>query len=196
MRRGALGEDLTQVMASRTGMLASRRESLLRKVGRTAAVSVEVLIGPPDRRAEQPGSLRQFPRDDEHCRRALAHRAHRVGDPGQRGAVGLVGPGDQVSDHPALDTGDFVRTEIGERPEPEPLAMISAYLRGDKNLSPEAAAALEAVIKVTYDQLPSAPTKDCPWCTGVDARARRTQPRVRSVPSWAWKISTGSTRLS
>lgn len=59
-----------------------------------------------------------------------------------------------------LDTDDFVRTEIGERPEPEPLAMISTYLRGDKNLSPEAAAALEAVIKVTYDQLRSAPAKD------------------------------------
>lgn len=59
-----------------------------------------------------------------------------------------------------LDTDDFVRTEIGERPEPEPLAMISTYLRGDKNLSPEAAAALEAVIKVTYDQLRSTPGKD------------------------------------
>jgi transcriptional regulator with XRE-family HTH domain len=59
-----------------------------------------------------------------------------------------------------LDADDFVRTEIGERPEPETLAMISTYLRGDKNLSPEAAAALEAVIKVTYDQLRSTPGKD------------------------------------
>ncbi len=59
-----------------------------------------------------------------------------------------------------LDTDDFVRTEIGERPEPEPLAMISTYLRGDKSLTPEAAEALEAVIKVTYDQLRSNPPRD------------------------------------
>lgn len=56
-----------------------------------------------------------------------------------------------------LDTDDFVRSDLTERPEPEPLAMISTYLRGDKNLKPEAAAALEAVIKVTYEQLRSMP---------------------------------------
>ena len=39
-------------------MLASRRLSLLLKVGRTAVVPGEVLIGPLDRRAEQPGSHR------------------------------------------------------------------------------------------------------------------------------------------
>ncbi len=56
-----------------------------------------------------------------------------------------------------LDTDDFIRSDLGERPEPEPLAMISTYLRGDKNLKPEAAAALEAVIRVTYEQLRSTP---------------------------------------
>lgn len=40
-----------------------------------------------------------------------------------------------------------------ERPEQEPLAMISTYLRADRNLSAEAANALEQVIKITYDQL-------------------------------------------
>lgn len=52
-----------------------------------------------------------------------------------------------------LDTNDFVRSELGPRPEPEPLAMISTYLRGDRNLTPDAAHALEEVIKVTYEQL-------------------------------------------
>lgn len=56
-----------------------------------------------------------------------------------------------------LDTDDFVRSDLTERPDPEPLAMISTYLRGDKNLKPEAAAALEAVIKVTYEQLRTMP---------------------------------------
>lgn len=52
-----------------------------------------------------------------------------------------------------LDADDFVRSHEDERPEPEPLAMISTYLRGDRNLSPEAATALEEVIKVTYERL-------------------------------------------
>lgn len=53
-----------------------------------------------------------------------------------------------------LEVDDYVRLAAGEaRPEKEPLAMISTYLRGDRNLSPEAAGALEQVIKVTYEQL-------------------------------------------
>ena len=41
--------------------------------------------------------------------------------------------------------------------------MISTYLRGDRNLKPEAAAALEAVIKVTYERLgPRAEIDDVP----------------------------------
>ncbi len=53
-----------------------------------------------------------------------------------------------------LDPADFIR---GGKPaaqrRPEPLAMISTYLRGDPNLSEEAAAALEEVIKATYERL-------------------------------------------
>ena len=46
----------------------------------------------------------------------------------------------------------FVRGP-GPAPEQEPLAMISTYLRSDKHLSPEAAKALDAVIKATYERL-------------------------------------------
>jgi len=51
-----------------------------------------------------------------------------------------------------LSPDDFVRSEHS-RAEQEPLAMISTYLRSDKNLSPEAAAALDEVIKATYERL-------------------------------------------
>lgn len=51
-----------------------------------------------------------------------------------------------------LRTEDFVRSEA-QQGEPEPLAMISTYLRSDKNLTPEAAAALDEVIKATYERL-------------------------------------------
>ena len=37
--------------------------------------------------------------------------------------------------------------------DPPPLAKISTYLRSDPNLSPKAAASLDAVIKATYEQL-------------------------------------------
>ena len=36
---------------------------------------------------------------------------------------------------------------------PEPLAQITANLRADRNLSPESADALEAIIKVAYERL-------------------------------------------
>jgi transcriptional regulator with XRE-family HTH domain len=52
-----------------------------------------------------------------------------------------------------LDADDYVRSEEGERPEAEPLAMISTYLRSDRNLSPEAATALDELIKATYERL-------------------------------------------
>lgn len=53
-----------------------------------------------------------------------------------------------------LDADDFVRVHDEHEPAaPEPLAMISTYLRSDRNLSPESAAALEEVIKVTYERL-------------------------------------------
>lgn len=52
-----------------------------------------------------------------------------------------------------LDVDDYVRSVDDQRPEQEPLAMISTYLRGDRNLSPEAATALEEMIKAAYHQL-------------------------------------------
>lgn len=52
-----------------------------------------------------------------------------------------------------LDADDFVRSEDETRPEVEPLAMISTYLRSDRNLTPEAATALEEVIKAAYQSL-------------------------------------------
>jgi transcriptional regulator with XRE-family HTH domain len=51
-----------------------------------------------------------------------------------------------------LRTDDFVRS-AETRPDPETLAKITTYLRSDKNLSPEAARALDELIKVTYDRL-------------------------------------------
>ena len=51
-----------------------------------------------------------------------------------------------------LAADHYVRSDT-ERPEPEPLAMISTYLRADKNLTSEAATALDEVIKVTYERL-------------------------------------------
>jgi len=55
-----------------------------------------------------------------------------------------------------LDPGDFVRrSQEGEveAPEPDSLAAISTFLRGDRNLSPEAAAAIESIIAAAYEQL-------------------------------------------
>ncbi len=51
-----------------------------------------------------------------------------------------------------LRADDYVRSE-GKATEPEPLAMISTYLKADKNLTPEAAAALDEVVKLTYERL-------------------------------------------
>lgn len=50
-----------------------------------------------------------------------------------------------------LYADDFTRT-LGGWPEAEPLAMISVYLRADRNLSPEAATALEELVKVAYER--------------------------------------------
>lgn len=54
-----------------------------------------------------------------------------------------------------LNTDDFIRSDE-DRPSPEPLAQITTYLRSDRNLSPEAATALDQLIKATYDRLRSA----------------------------------------
>lgn len=51
-----------------------------------------------------------------------------------------------------LSADGYVRSE-GDVPEPEPLAMISTYLRSDKNLTNEAANAMDELIKATYQRL-------------------------------------------
>jgi transcriptional regulator with XRE-family HTH domain len=51
-----------------------------------------------------------------------------------------------------LDADDFVRSE-DEKPEVDTLAMISTYLRSDRNLSPESATALDELVKATYERL-------------------------------------------
>jgi len=52
-----------------------------------------------------------------------------------------------------LNADDFVRNEERKPTEAGPLAMISTYLRSDRNLSTEAAKALEEIVKVTYERL-------------------------------------------
>jgi transcriptional regulator with XRE-family HTH domain len=54
-----------------------------------------------------------------------------------------------------LRADDFVigTGEAGEKPET--MAMISTYLRSDKNLSADAAQALESIIATSYQQLRS-----------------------------------------
>lgn len=51
-----------------------------------------------------------------------------------------------------LNADDFIRSDE-VRPEPDPLAKISTYLRSDRNLTPEAATALDQLIKATYARL-------------------------------------------
>jgi len=52
-----------------------------------------------------------------------------------------------------LSTADYVRHAGEERARPEPLAMISTYLRTDPHLTKEAATALDELIKATYERL-------------------------------------------
>ena len=47
---------------------------------------------------------------------------------------------------------DFVRSEA-EQGEAEPLAMISTYLKSDPHLTPEAADALDQLVKLTYERM-------------------------------------------
>ena len=49
-----------------------------------------------------------------------------------------------------LVADDYIRSEDARR-EAEPLAKISIYLRSDRNLTPEAATALDELIKATYN---------------------------------------------
>ncbi len=52
-----------------------------------------------------------------------------------------------------LDPTNFIVTEQEIRPRPEPLAMISTYLRSDPNLDDESKKAMEEIIKVTYERM-------------------------------------------
>lgn len=53
-----------------------------------------------------------------------------------------------------LKADSFIRCEGDTQIiEADPLAQITAYLRADSHLTPEAVSAIEAVIKVAYEQL-------------------------------------------
>lgn len=52
-----------------------------------------------------------------------------------------------------LKADDFVRRSSTAPSEADPLAKITALLRADPQLSQEGAAAIETVVKVTYEQL-------------------------------------------
>ena len=51
-----------------------------------------------------------------------------------------------------LKADDFVRSD-SHQSEPEPLAMISTYLKSDPHLTPEAADALDQLVKATYERM-------------------------------------------
>jgi len=51
-----------------------------------------------------------------------------------------------------LNADDYIRSEDA-KPEAEPLAKITTYLKSDRNLTPEAATALDEMIKATYERL-------------------------------------------
>jgi transcriptional regulator with XRE-family HTH domain len=58
-------------------------------------------------------------------------------------------------DWAGLRADDFVVRVHGEA-RAEPIAMISTYLRADKNLSPQAAEAIDKVVRATYQALKDA----------------------------------------
>ena len=47
----------------------------------------------------------------------------------------------------------FVQGGQGTQVESDPLAQITAYLRADSHLTPEGAAAIEAIVKAAYEKL-------------------------------------------
>lgn len=55
-------------------------------------------------------------------------------------------------DWAGLRADDFV-VRVHGKPEGDSVAVISTYLRADRNLSPEAADAMEKVVKATYQVL-------------------------------------------
>lgn len=58
----------------------------------------------------------------------------------------------RLVDWGGLRADDFLRRS-SEASGAVPMAMISSLLRGDKNLTPEAATAMEKVLKATYEVL-------------------------------------------
>lgn len=52
-----------------------------------------------------------------------------------------------------LKADQFVVSDERAAARPDPLAQITAYLRADPHLKPDAAAALEAVLKAAYEKL-------------------------------------------
>lgn len=51
-----------------------------------------------------------------------------------------------------LSADPFVRSQMKRKPQAEPLAAITAILRGDPNLSPHGAVALESLMKTAYEK--------------------------------------------
>lgn len=52
-----------------------------------------------------------------------------------------------------LDPADYVRDGDEQPGQPEPMAMISTYLRSDPHLSDDDAQALEDIIRTAYERL-------------------------------------------
>jgi transcriptional regulator with XRE-family HTH domain len=52
-----------------------------------------------------------------------------------------------------LKAESFVKGDLEPQITSDPLTQITAYLRADRNLTPEGAAALEAIIKAGYESL-------------------------------------------
>lgn len=59
-----------------------------------------------------------------------------------------------------LRSDDFVRRTSDDEPTPSTLAMISTYLRADRNLSPRAAEAMERVVASTYQAMRDQPIRN------------------------------------
>lgn len=52
-----------------------------------------------------------------------------------------------------MSAEEFMRPTKGRKEEADPLAMISSYLRADRNMSPDDAEALEDILKAAYRRL-------------------------------------------
>ena len=65
---------------------------------------------------------------------------------------GPTGQSGRLVSWSGLSADTFVKDEQG-RPEPGSLAMISTYLKTDPHLTPEAADALDQLVKATYERM-------------------------------------------